>query len=206
MKNGSESTTTTEIVCGLPVLVKARDRDKPVIRIKPKPNSGGKRKRHVEHPMALSRRERNELGIKQREALSNYFSGMTKKDAGIAAGWKESSAVGCVNNALDLAAGNALFIEAMEEKGITIDKLVDVLAEGLKATHPLSKENKKDYRTIHSYWHDAAKMRDGFPAARIKSESDHRHMHIHITADGMEGLDKYERMRREAIDASTDPY
>ena len=206
MENGSESTTTTEIVCGLPVLVKARDRDKPVIRIKPKPNSGGRRKNFVEHPTSISRKDRNDLTIKMRKALSNHFSGMPKKEAGIAAGYTPQSATTMLNRALTLAAGNAAFLEEMEKQEITNEKLIKILGEGLEATHPLSKDNKKDYRTIHSYWHDAMKMKDGFPAARIKSESDHRHMHIHITADGMEGINKYERMRQEAIDASTDPY
>jgi len=203
MENGSESTTTTEIVCGLPVLVKARDRDKPVIRIKPRKP---RKKKRVEHPTSISRKDRNDLTIKMRKALSNHFSGMPKKEAGIAAGYTPQSATTMLNRALTLAAGNAAFLEEMEKQHISNEKLVEILNEGLKAVHPLSKDGNKDYRTIHSFWRDAVKMKDGFPAARVKSESDHRHMHIHITADGMEGLDKYERMRQEAIDASTDPY
>jgi len=204
MENGSESTTTTEIVCGLPVLVKARDRDKPVIRIKPRKP---RKKKRVEHPASIGHAERKDLTLKMRKALSNHFSGMTKKDAGEDAGYSPGRAsIEAVNRALRLAAGNAVFLEEMDRQNISNEKLVGILAKGLEATHPLSKDDKKDYRTIHSYWRDAVKMKDGFPAARVKSESDHRHMHIHITADGMEGLDKYERMRQEAIDASTDPY
>ena len=205
MDNGSDN-ATTEIVCGLPVLVRSGDRNRPVIRIKPKP-MGRKRKRRVEHPTSIGHAERKDLTMKMRKALSGHFSGMTKKDAGEAAGYAPGRAsIQAVNNALRLAAGNAAFLEEMDKQNISNKKLIGILKEGLKAKHPLSKDGNKDYRTIHSFWRDAVKMKDGFPAARIKSESDHRHMHIHITADEREGLDKYERMRQEAIDASTDPY
>ena len=205
MDKGSESTTTTEIVCGLPVLVKARDNLKPVIRIKPKP-VGGRRKKRVEHPTSISHKDRNDLTIKMRKALSNHFSGMPKKEAGIAAGYTPQSATTMLNRALTLAAGNAAFLEEMEKQNITNEKLIGILNDGLEATHPLSKDGNKDYRTIHSFWRDAVKMKDGFPAKRIHSESENKHVHIHITADDRQAIDKIERMRQEAIDASADPY
>ena len=62
------------------------------------------------------------------------------------------------------------------------------------------------YRTIHSFWQDAVKMKEGFPAKKLHLESENKHIHIHITADDQQGLDKYERMRREAVDGSPDPY
>ena len=201
MSGGSEK-ATIEIVDGIPVLMRPSDGKRPRIRTQPI----SLKKKRVQHPESISTKERKALTIQQRQALGNVFSGMTKKEAGIKAGYAKSCAISCVNNALSLAAGNAAFLKEMDKQGITHEKLIGILKEGLEATHPLSKDDKKDYRTIHSYLQDSIKLLDGFPAKRMKTESDHRHMHIHITTDDRQALDKVEQMRQEAIDASPDPY
>ena len=205
MEKGSESTTTTEIVCGLPVLVRTRGNPKPVIRIKPKP-MGGRRKKRVEHPTSISRKDRNDLTIKMRKALSNHFSGMPKKEAGIAAGYTPQSATSMLNRALTLAAGNAAFLEEMERQGITNEHIIQKIKDGMEAQHPMAAEGRKDWHAIDKFVGKAMKVKDAFPATRIKSESENKHIHIHVTADDQQAIDKVERMRQEAIDASTDPY
>lgn len=193
----------TEIVDGLPVFIRPRDKPKPVIRVIPKKR---RKKDRVHYPLSISKREQRELTFQMRHALKNLFSGMSKKDSGKTAGYSEKSAIKAVNNALRIAAGNKAFLEEMERQNISNEKLITILDDGLEATHPLSKDNKKDYKAIYNFWRDAVKLKDGFPAKKVKTEEDHRHVHIHITADDIEGLNKYERMRREAIDGSSDPY
>jgi len=201
-KNGKKA--TIEIVDGIPLWVSPRDNPPQKIRVKPLPP---KKQKRVDHPLSISRKEQKALTFKMRHALKNYFLGMTKTDAGKEAGYAPGrSAVDGVNRALRIAQGNQAFLDEMEKQGIGNEQLITILKEGLKAKHPLSKDGNKDYRTIHSFWQDAVKMKDGFPAKRVKSESENKHIHIHITADDKEGIDKYERMRREAVDGSPDPY
>jgi hypothetical protein len=131
---------------------------------------------------------------------------MTKTAAGEAAGYTTASSIKAVNNALEISTGNQAFLEEMERQNISNEKLIGILDKGLEAAHPLSKDNKKDYRTIYNYWHDAVKLKDGFPAKKVMSKVDNRHLHIHITEDDKGGLDKYEKMREEALNGSPDPY
>jgi len=208
MDNGSDK-PTFEIFCGLPVIMRPLHPDRPVIRIKPKKP---RKKKRVQNPMSIGHQERKDLTMKMRKALSGHFSGMTKKAAGIAAGYTPDSAGIVVNNALRLVAGNAAFLEEMEKQGITNEHIVEKIKDGMEAEHPLAKKDpdtgevRKDWHAIDKFVDKAMKVKDVFPATRIKSESENKHIHIHITADGMEGIDKYERMRREAIDGSPDPY
>jgi len=140
-----------------------------------------------------------------RTALSNLFSGMPKRQAGIDAGDTPGSATHMVNSALRLAAGNDLFLKAMDEKGISNEKLAGILAEGLEAKNPF-KPDQKDYGVIHKFWHDAGKARDIFPASRIKKEGEERHVHLHLTADDVSAYEKYRTMRGEIVESIKDPY
>gem|GEM_PF-7062977 len=119
---------------------------------------------------------------------------MDKKAAGIKAGYSPTCAKDRTNHALELAAGHELFQKEMEEQGLSTERLVEILAEGLEAKHPIKPENK-DFRTIHAFWHDAVKIRDGFPATKINQKTEGRHVHVHITPDDTAAVEKFRRMR-----------
>lgn len=183
-----------EIVDGIPV--KTDRRVVPFnIRVKEKPK-GAKPKKRKPSPLKLGKKARQELNLKQRRALKNYYSGMPKQKAGMEAGYAPTSAINAVNNAIELAAGNEAFVRAMEKEGITNERLAQVLSEGLEATNPF-RPNQKDYKVIHSFWQDAVKARDGFPATRINQRTESKHMHVHLTADDYRAVEKYKKYQEE---------
>jgi len=191
-----------QVVDGMPVLVNRKDPTKPRLIRKPKKHGLVAKKEKKERRLKmrkLSERELVDLTVKQREAIKNFFAGMSKKEAGIRAGYSESSAVAGVNNALKRAMGNERFIKAMEEAGLTNERLVEILKEGLEARHPL-KPDQKDYHAIHKFWKDAVEIKQGFPPKKIDTKSDHRHVVIHLDKNMAEAIRGYQKIRGETIE------
>ena len=191
-----------QIVDGMPVLVNRKDPTKPRLIRKPKKHGMAAKKEKRERKLRmrkLSERELVDLTVKQREAIKNLFMGMSKKEAGIRAGYSESSAVAGVNNALRRAKGNEEFIKAMEEAGLTNKRLVEILKEGLEARHPL-KPDQKDYHAIHKFLKDAIEIKQGFPPKKIDTKSDHRHVVIHLDKSMAEAIKGYQEIRGEIIE------
>ena len=183
------------MVNGVPVQMSFFDRRVPHnLRLKRK-KPGRPSKARVIPMGTLTIQERKDLNVQQREALANYFSGMKKRDAGVTAGYSPTSAIASVNNALTLAAGNKAFKDAMVKAGIDFDSLATTLKDGLKAKHPIKPE-QKDYHAIHKFWQDAVKLVEAFPATKIQTSGDQRHLHVHLTGDDAANLNKYQTMRR----------
>lgn len=182
------------IVDGIPVLGNANEKRPRLIRIRAK-KPGKKPKKRVERPAKLSSRERNELSLRQRKALKNYFSGdMSKQEAGIAAGYAPGSAVPAINTALTTPAGQRVMEKALKKAGVDEDTIADVIKDGLSAKHPFKPE-QADWHARHKFVQEATKILDGYPATKVKQEGEHKVLHVHLTAEDAKAFNKYQRMR-----------
>lgn len=193
----------TEVIDGIPVNISRRDVRRTTIRVRPR-KPGPKPKRRVSKNRKLTPKQRGELSIQQREALSKYFEGgVSKKEAGVAAHYSPSCASARVTNALETLAGNESFQEAMRKAEIDDDSLAQVLKEGLQAKHPF-KPKQKDWHAIHKFFQDALKVKNAFPPTRVQQEGTHRHVHVHMTKSDTEAVNRYNRLREaeEAADGS----
>jgi hypothetical protein len=188
----------TEVIDGIPVNVTHRDVRRTTIRVRPR-KPGPKPKRRVSKNRKLTPKERGELTIQQRTALSNYFQGgVSKQQAGEAAGYSPSCASARVTNALETLAGNEAFQKAMKAEGIDNESLAKVLKEGLKAEHPF-KRGRKDWHAIHKFFQDALKVKNAFPPTRVQQEGTHRHVHVHMTQSDAEAVNRYNRLREAEV-------
>jgi len=184
----------TEIVDGIPVWV-TRHRAPCNIRVKEK-KPGVKPKEKKPSPLKLSPKARRELSIKQRKALKGVFEGKSKKQAGLEAGFSEKYAIQGVNHALEIASGNQDFVKAMEKQGITSDRLAEVLSEGLAAKNPF-RPKQKDFKVIHSFWQDAVRIMDAFPASKIQQKNESRHIHLFLTKADYDAVEKYKKLNQD---------
>jgi len=183
----------TEIIDGIPVWV-TRHNAPCTIRVKEK--KPGKPKEHKPSPLKLSAKAKKELSVKQRKALKGVFEGKNKKQAGLAAGFSENYAIQGVNRALEIASGNKDFVDAMEKQGITLDRLASVLDEGLEAKNPF-RPKRKDFKVIHSFWQDAVKIMDAFPASKIQQQTEARHVHLLLTKADYDAVEKYKKLNQD---------
>jgi len=178
---------------GIPVEVK-REPVPCSIRVKEK-KRGPEPKRRKSNPLKFSKKENQDLNMKQRRSLSNIYQGMGKKEAGIKAGYSPQYALQGVNRAIETASGNEAFIKAMEKEEITYERLAKVLSEGLEAKSPF-KPHKKDFKIIHLFWRDAVKIKDAFPASKIQQQTESKHIHVHLTGEDYKQVQKYKELTK----------
>lgn len=175
---------------GIPIEVRG-ERVPCTIRVKEKPRG----KKHKSNPLKFTKKQNKDLNMRQRRALSNLYQGMDKKEAGVKAGYSPKSASQSVNRAIEVAAGNDAFKEAMEKEGITYERLAKVLDEGLDAKNPF-KPDQKDHKVINLFFKDAAKVLDVFPASRIQQQTEAKHIHVHLTGDDYKQVQKYKELTK----------
>lgn len=166
---------------GNPVLVSRRDHRPRTVTIKLKKRKGIR-----------------ELGIrsmppKQKQALKNLLTmGFDKKrEALTAAGYYPT------NITRDAAAllRTRPILEALKKKGITEDRIAEVLNEGLDATHPMSKKNKKDYKAIAKFVQEVNKILGVYAPTKIQSEE--RHIVIHLDSEDVRAHERIKNIRGE---------
>jgi len=182
---------SVEIIDGIPVWI-TRHRAPCTIRVKEK-KPGPKPKKRKPSPLKLSKKAKQELNIKQREALQGVFEGKSKRQAGIDAGYSPNYASIATKNALEIASANDDFRKAMEKQGITKERLVKIMDEGLEAKNPF-RPKRKDYKVIYPYFRDAVKLLDGFPASKIHQQTEAKHIHLVITSDDYRAVEKYKKL------------
>jgi len=171
---------------GIPVLIKERERPPRTIRIKLKT-------RKIKD-MPLSR-----LSDRHKKALKNVaVMGIDKKkQAGIDAGFSESSALKTMGKLLE----RRPIVRKIEEKCIakhnkgTDEKVAEILVDQLDAVHPLAKGEKKDNLAILSAAKEINKIKDNYPPKKV----DVREMgvHVHFTADDIEAAKQYRELTDE---------
>jgi hypothetical protein len=167
-----------------------------------KKRSGKKPKKRVERPLKLTKQQRRDLNSRQRAALTNYIElGMgndKKKQAGIEAGYSPTTAVSRVNNILSLASVQTKIQKALEDVGVSDEKIADVILEGLSAKHPLAPK-QKDYHAISKFVHEANTLKANYPPQRIKVDTEQKILIVNISSEDAKALAKYQRMRGEDV-------
>jgi len=176
-------------VLGIPVLINEKEPIPKTIRIRVK-------KRGIKH-LKFSK-----LDARQKQALMNLlekgppFTSEKKRDAGTEAGYsdKPSVAVRAVDRIL---ARKPIFDEldtqSLKKFKLKADvKVAEALVESLEATHPLSKDDKKDYKAIVNAAKEINKVRDNYPPKKI----DVREMafHLHFTGDDVRAAEEYKEI------------
>jgi hypothetical protein len=169
-----------EIVDGYPVLLDLRERRPKTFRIRVK--------KHGVANLGLSR-----LAPKQKAALENIaaskdFSDKGKREAAIDAGYSKRCSLPAMNRLL----ARKPIVNWLVKKGVTDEKLAQIISEGLEAIHPLSKDNKPDWNARHKFVSEANKIKDNYPAKRI--EIDERSVHINLTGEDVEAARKYKEL------------
>lgn len=127
----------------------------------------------------------------QKKALANKFElGMGNKQAALEAGYSESNA----HKILPALMKRKPIVEALHKKGISDDKIAQVIADGLDAMHPL-KPNQPDHNARAKFVREANSILDNYPPKKI--QQDQRVIEIHLTGDDMRAIQKYEEMRKD---------
>lgn len=170
---------------GCPVLLRARDVDPTrAVRFRPK-----KRKKTYDYGI-------KKLNERQRKTLSGIMEAgkidaATKRAAAEAAGYAPSHAIERANNVLR----RRPIVERLEKHGVTDDKLAGLIAKGLDANHPLADGDKPDWHARHKFVQEANKLKDNYPATKVKQEMEGRVVHLHLTMDDAAAADKFRKMR-----------
>jgi len=166
-----------EVIEGIPVLIRERDRPPRTIRIKIKKK--------------IKDRTMEELPEKHRQALQNYMKqGMkNKKKAVVDAGFSENHASRTMNNLLQ----RKPIINALKEAGATDEFIAEKLVEGVDAKHPQFKG--KDYHASIKFIQEINKVGDNYPPTKIHQES--KNIHIILTAEDHKQFKKFKEMRGE---------
>jgi hypothetical protein len=132
------------------------------------------------------------LTKRQRKALTIYmeqgFRG--KRRALIAAGY---SGLNPSRDMKRLMTRKPIIIE-LEKKGVTDDKLAQVIADGLEANHPMRPE-MPDHHARIKFVSEANRVLDNYPATKFQHEQ--RIYNITLTAEDMKALREYYDLTRK---------
>lgn len=180
----------TMVFDGIPVLIRENERPPRTIRIKIK-----KPGRKALKDLPFSR-----LPPQHQQALDNLavMGFDKKKEAAVFAGIPEHNALRTMDSLLVERKPIVKEIEevcqAKHKKG-TDKKVAEVMVECLDATHPMSKENKKDYKAIVKAVSEINKVVDNYPAKKI----DVRELgfHVHFTQDDVTAAKQYRELTDE---------
>lgn len=185
------------IVDGIPVLIRENERPPRIIRIKIKKPG---RKPLKDLPFS-------KLDSRQKQALKNFASlgcdPKRKKEAGEAAGYSDEA--GAAVRAVDRLLERKSIVKKIEKVCQADHKkdmdqiLAEVMVECLFATHPMSKENKKDYKAIVKAVSEMNKVADNYPAKKI----DVRELgfHVHFTEADVRAAKQYRELTKDDEDS-----
>jgi len=170
------------------------------------------KKQEMKKKGQLGRMRKTELMLlteKQRNALNAYVEmgcdPSKMKQAAVAGGYSEKGGTQCLSNTLAKPFVQRAIVKALEEKGVTLDKIAEKVAEGLEAKHPF-KPQQKDFHAIHKFVVEAGKMHDVYPATKVRREIDKREVRIHLTTDDAAAFEKFKRMRGgKLVNAKKEP-
>jgi len=167
-----------EVIEGIPVLIRERDRPPRTIRIKIKKK--------------IKDRSMEELPEKHRQALQNYMNqGMkNKKKAAVDAGFSENHANRTMNNLLQRKS----IVKALKKAGATDKFMAEKLVEGVDAKHPQF-HKRKDYHASIKFIQEINKVSDNYPPTKIQQES--KNIHIILTSEDHKQFKKFKEMRGE---------
>lgn len=153
------------------------------------------------------------LTLRQRAALKNFVEAgldpAKKAECAIAAGYSPTTTGQAIDNVLSKPFIRQRIAEALVKAGVGYDRIAQIIAEGLNALHPTADLRfdpetgetyiPKDHTAIERYLRDAIDLHDLRPETKVYKQVDKRTVTIHLTAADDEALEKYRRMRKEAV-------
>lgn len=142
----------------------------------------------------LNRRDVRELNGRQMKALKNYVElGATvdvKHEAAVAAGYPPATATAAMNRVLEHPVVHRKIVDALDQAGVTDEKIATVIAGGLDAHHPF-RPKYKDWATIEKFARQANQLRDNFPETRIRTQSETRQIVINMSIEDAASYKRY---------------
>lgn len=132
------------------------------------------------------------LSPKHRLALEKIAENPTNpRKAVIDAGFSASNATAIANRLLH----RKPILKALEEKGGSDEKIAEVMIEGMtKAENPF-RPGFADHVARLGYVKELNKVKDNYPATKIKVEKEEKVMHVHFTAENVTQFNKYQDIR-----------
>jgi len=170
-----------KVVDGVPILFGRETRPR-TFRVRPK-----KRKRKSDYGI-------KKMTKQEKQALQNYFEGgMTNKgQAAIAAGYEVSNA----SNIIPRLLKRKPIAEALEKRGITKEKIAEIIADGLEAMHPMHPK-QKDQNARYKFVTEANKILDNYPPKKVQVEE--RSVVLHLGREDYEAMEHYEELRKKDV-------
>jgi len=120
----------------------------------------------------MAYKKSDKLNIRERKFIKGLAAGLTPTDAMRQAGYAENTALRKAGVKVQDSRVQASIQEMMEKKGLTKDKLLDKLDEGLDATKAIVTgediQAVKDYSIRHRYLDTALKLGAHYPADKLE--------------------------------------
>ncbi|MDP2915507.1 MAG: hypothetical protein Q8O91_08650 [Candidatus Aminicenantes bacterium] len=143
-----------------------------------------------------SRKKLSDKGIrsltkKQHKALTNYMEqGMTgQRKALVAAGYSGFNP----NRDMKRLMVRKPIIAYLQKKGITDEKIADIIAQGIDAMHVI-KGDKPDHHARIKFVSEANRILDNYPATKFQSEE--RIITINLTEEDTKNLQKFRELSK----------
>jgi len=131
------------------------------------------------------------LTKKQRKALTIYleqgFKG--RRQALVAAGYSESNP----SRDMKRLMMRKPIIAYLQKKGITDEKIADIIAQGIDAMHVI-KGDKPDHHARIKFVSEANRILDNYPATKFQSEE--RIITINLTEEDTKNLQKFRELSK----------
>lgn len=168
---------------GQPVLVSQRDKYPRTERIRKK------RKKSI--------REKGieKLTPKQKNALVNYVNKgcnpQKKKEAAVEAGYHPNTGKRSLDNILK----SNKMLQALDKAKVNEELIAEKIKEGLDAKHPF-KPQQKDFHAIIKYIKEFNSLKGHYAPQKIEGEQ--KHIHVHITKDDKDTLERYKEISEES--------
>ena len=120
-----------------------------------KPDTTQQKKKHVK-----------KTSMRARKYIKNKIAGMSDHQAAIEAGYSKATAKNAAKN-VEKHGVKELLEDLMDRKGLTDDKLIDALVDGLNNAQKVQCGVRlKDHATREKYLETALKLKDKFPAEK----------------------------------------
>lgn len=114
------------------------------------------------------------ISTKARKYVKNKVAGMSDYQAAVNAGYSKNTAVAAKQN-IENPSVQELISTLMDKKGLTDDKLLQFLKDGLEKSTKIHGTDDDfveipDYAVRHRYLETALKLKDRFPAKTVGAE------------------------------------
>ena len=142
---------------------------------------------------------------KQKAFLRNRLAGMNKRQAALKAGYSQSCASVVANRLTNRLECNEVFINIMEEMGLTIEVMVKELKRGItEANHPRYSDMPDNYARA-KYLDMALRIYGAYAPTKLKVDEERREMKIVLSESAVKRIERATQGRNVSIHASDPP-